>query len=92
MGVYHLDFFCEGAELKLELDGNQHGFPEQREHDEAREKFLKWRGIKTLQVLEFATPATTLEWFVTPSLRNCKSAHRIHCRRYTRPVTEEKKS
>ena len=49
MGVYHLDFFCEKAELNLELDGSQHGFPEQRKHDEAREKFLKSRGIKTLR-------------------------------------------
>jgi ATP-dependent helicase HrpA/adenine-specific DNA-methyltransferase len=49
IGDYHLDFFCEEAELNIELDGRQHGFPEQRRHDEEREKFLQSRGIKTLR-------------------------------------------
>ena len=49
VGIYHLDFFCEAAELNLELDGSQHGFPDQRQHDEQREAFLKSRGIKTLR-------------------------------------------
>ena len=48
-GDYYLDFFCEEAELNVELDGNQHGFPDQQEHDAEREKFLQSRGIKTLR-------------------------------------------
>jgi very-short-patch-repair endonuclease len=44
-----LDFFCEEAELAIELDGSQHGFPDQQIHDAEREKFLKSRGIKTLR-------------------------------------------
>jgi very-short-patch-repair endonuclease len=48
-GPYYLDFFCEEAALNIELDGRQHGFPEQRKHDEEREAFLKSRGIKTLR-------------------------------------------
>ena len=47
--IYYLDFFCEEAELNVELDGSQHGFPDQRKHDTEREKFLKSRGIKTLR-------------------------------------------
>ena len=49
IGDYVLDFFCEEAELNIELDGSQHGFPNRRKHDEEREKFLKSRGIKTLR-------------------------------------------
>jgi very-short-patch-repair endonuclease len=49
LGIYHLDFFCEEAELNVELDGSQHGFPNQRKHDAEREKFLQSRGIKTLR-------------------------------------------
>jgi ATP-dependent helicase HrpA/adenine-specific DNA-methyltransferase len=49
IGIYYLDFFCEEADLNVELDGSQHGFPDQRKHDTEREKFLKSRGIKTLR-------------------------------------------
>jgi very-short-patch-repair endonuclease len=49
IGIYHLDFFCEEAELNVELDGSQHGFPDQRKHDLEREGFLQSRGIKTLR-------------------------------------------
>src|ERR1035441_6650538 len=49
IGIYHLDFFCEKAELNIELDGSQHGFPDQRSKDADREKYLKSRGIKTLR-------------------------------------------
>ena len=49
LGDYTLDFFCEAAELNIELDGRHHGFPGQQAHDIEREKFLKSRGIKTLR-------------------------------------------
>jgi len=49
LGIYYLDFFCEEAELNIELDGSQHGFPDQRKHDLEREKFLQSLGIKTLR-------------------------------------------
>ena len=45
----YLDFFCEGAELDVELDGSQHSCPDQRRHDGKREKYLQSRGIKTLR-------------------------------------------
>jgi uroporphyrinogen-III synthase len=49
LGDYYLDFFCEDAELNIELDGSQHGFPEQQRRDAERERFLQSRGIKTLR-------------------------------------------
>jgi len=47
MGRYLLDFYCAEAQLSLELDGGQHGFPEQKERDEAKESYLQTRGILT---------------------------------------------
>jgi len=49
VGDYVLDFFCEEAELNIELDGGHHGFPDQQKHDAERENFLKSRGIKTVR-------------------------------------------
>ncbi len=49
VGPYTLDFFCEEAELNIELDGYGHGFVEQRKDDAVRESFLAERGIKTLR-------------------------------------------
>ena len=49
VGDYNLDFFCEAAELAIELDGRGHGYPKQQNRDAEREKFLKSRGIKTLR-------------------------------------------
>jgi very-short-patch-repair endonuclease len=49
IGDYCLDFFCEEAELAIELDGRQHGYPDTQVHDAERERFLKSRGIKTLR-------------------------------------------
>jgi very-short-patch-repair endonuclease len=47
--IYYLDFYCEESRLNVELDGSQHGFPEQQTHDLERETFLQSRGIKTLR-------------------------------------------
>ena len=49
IGIYSLDFYCEEATLNIELDGGQHGLPEQQSHDAEREIFLKSRGFKTLR-------------------------------------------
>jgi ATP-dependent helicase HrpA/adenine-specific DNA-methyltransferase len=91
MGVYHLDFFCEKAELNLELDGSQHGFPEQRKHDEAREKFLKSRGIKTLRFWnsQLRRNPRMIRDTIFEELQK-RAPHPLP--EYTRPVTEEKKS
>jgi very-short-patch-repair endonuclease len=49
LGDYYLDFFCEEAELAIELDGRRHGYPNKQAHDAEREKFLKSRGVKVLR-------------------------------------------
>ena len=49
VGDYFLDFFCQEARLNIELDGSQHGFPDQQKHDVEREKYLASLSIKTLR-------------------------------------------
>jgi len=47
MGRYVLDFYCAEAKLSVELDGGQHGRPEQTEQDVEKENYLLTRGIIT---------------------------------------------
>lgn len=49
LGIYCLDLFCPAAKFSVELDGFQHGMPKQRQHDEARKKFLAAKGIEELR-------------------------------------------
>ena len=39
-------FFCNGAKLDIEVDGFQHGSPENQANDTARDAFLENQGIK----------------------------------------------
>jgi very-short-patch-repair endonuclease len=48
-GGYVLDFFCLEARLNIELDGNGHGYPEQRAKDMGRDAELERKGIKVLR-------------------------------------------
>jgi very-short-patch-repair endonuclease len=50
MGNYLLDVYCPVAKLSIELDGFQHGLPEQQKHDEARKTFLAAAGIEELRL------------------------------------------
>ena len=49
VGKYYLDFYCPTAKLSVELDGFQHGLPEQMQHDHEREKFLDSFDIEELR-------------------------------------------
>jgi very-short-patch-repair endonuclease len=49
IGDYYLDFFCPTAKLSVELDGFQHGLPEQMQHDAERAKVLDALGIEELR-------------------------------------------
>ncbi len=49
LGKYFLDFYCPAAKLSMELDGFQHGLPEERQRDEEREKFLASEGVEELR-------------------------------------------
>ncbi len=44
-----LDFFCNEAMLAIEIDGSQHGHPDERQRDIARTKFLEKCGVKVLR-------------------------------------------
>jgi very-short-patch-repair endonuclease len=48
-GIYILDFYCAAARLDVELDGFQHGVPEQMQHDEKRSAFLKEQDTEELR-------------------------------------------
>ena len=47
VGKHYLDFFCAEARYNLELDGRQHGFPEQQAEDKERDEYLRLRNIET---------------------------------------------
>src|SRR3989442_10065694 len=49
LGSFTLDFFCEEARLSIELDGSQHGHPQQQAHDAKRKEYLETLGIKELR-------------------------------------------
>jgi very-short-patch-repair endonuclease len=49
VGPYVLDLFCVQAKLAVELDGDPHGHPEQRHHDEEKDRYLAQRGIRVLR-------------------------------------------
>jgi len=49
IGPYILDFYCPSARLSIELDGFQHGLPENVKADEARRKYLLSQGIEELR-------------------------------------------
>ncbi|WP_395732132.1 endonuclease domain-containing protein [Prosthecobacter sp.] len=46
---YVLDFYCADLKLAIELDGGQHNTTEGKQHDKAREAFLRSQGIETLR-------------------------------------------
>ena len=48
-GDYILDFFCVEAFLNIELDGSQHGRPEQKQKNEERDAWLAQAGVKVLR-------------------------------------------
>lgn len=48
-GSYLLDFFCIEALVNIELDGSQHGAPDQLAKDRERDAYLEARGIKVLR-------------------------------------------
>jgi very-short-patch-repair endonuclease len=47
---YIVDFYCHELKLALELDGRHHAKPLQRKKDEARDAFLKTRGITIIRI------------------------------------------
>jgi len=48
-GDYCLDFYCSAAKLSVELDGSQHGHPEQQQRDQTRAQYLAALSIEELR-------------------------------------------
>ncbi len=49
VGKFYLDFYCPLARLAVELDGFQHGLPEQQQRDQERKQFLAEQDIVELR-------------------------------------------
>jgi very-short-patch-repair endonuclease len=49
-GPYVLDFFCSDARLAIEVDGEAHSLGDRPQHDEARDQWLRSKGIETLRI------------------------------------------
>lgn len=49
IGPYIADFAWLSRKLVVEVDGDHHGLPEQRQHDENRDGFLASQGFKVLR-------------------------------------------
>ena len=50
---YVVDFECRRARLVVEVDGNQHGFDENRERDAIRERTLNDLGYRVVRFANF---------------------------------------
>ncbi|HTH48200.1 MAG TPA: endonuclease domain-containing protein [Candidatus Limnocylindria bacterium] len=49
MGPYILDFYCIAARVNIEMDGSQHGYPEQQRAAAERDRWLAEQGIRVLR-------------------------------------------
>ena len=49
-GDYHADFYIDRLKTVIEIDGSQHGIPEQSEHDMIRTEYLKERGVQVVRI------------------------------------------
>ena len=45
-----IDFYCPELKLAVELDGDVHEIPEQKNYDKARQKYLEEFGIKFIRI------------------------------------------
>jgi very-short-patch-repair endonuclease len=45
-----IDFYCPELKLAVELDGDIHNVPEQKDYDKARQKYLEAFGIKFIRI------------------------------------------
>jgi very-short-patch-repair endonuclease len=45
-----LDFYCAAAKLAIEIDGIAHDMGDRPQRDEARDQFLRQRGLAVLHI------------------------------------------
>jgi len=97
-GTHVLDFYCPAAKLSVELDGFQHGMPEQHQRDEERHKFLESQGIEELRFWNHQwqenREGVLLEiWNALHRKTGCVAAMRkVHNHRYVPPKVEQVKA
>ncbi|HZL14136.1 MAG TPA: endonuclease domain-containing protein [Verrucomicrobiae bacterium] len=75
VGEHILDFYCAEARYNLELDGGQHGFPEQQTKDIYRDAYLKSRYIVTRR---FWNPQLKDVRFVRDTIWNDLQSRALH--------------
>ena len=73
---YTLDFACLSSQLAIEVDGGSHDFGNRPQADQARDRFLADRGIRTLRI-----PAVE----VLKSMESCIQAIVAACREAAPP-------
>ncbi len=49
IGSYIVDFYCAQKKAVIEVDGDVHDLPAQREHDEKRDCYLRGLGLRVLR-------------------------------------------
>ena len=49
IGRYIVDFYCPSAKLVIELDGSQHGRPQETANDRERDAYLQSRGLTVVR-------------------------------------------
>lgn len=49
MGPYIVDFLCPEHRLVIEVDGGQHGLPEEERRDRRRDEWLREQGFRVLR-------------------------------------------
>lgn len=49
IGRYIVDFYCPSAKLVIELDGSQHGRPQETKNDRERDAYLQSRGLTVVR-------------------------------------------
>jgi very-short-patch-repair endonuclease len=86
-GDYILDFFCIEAFLNIELDGSQHGFPEQKKRDEARDAWLEKAEVRVLRFWN-ARLRCDKEWIRETIWRELQQRAPRPLSNYCRPMTE----
>jgi very-short-patch-repair endonuclease len=47
---YIIDFYCSRLKIAVEMDGDIHNLPDQKEHDILRQKYLEEFGIKFIRI------------------------------------------
>lgn len=53
IGNYIADFYCEKANLVIELDGSVHYQDEQKQHDLIRDEAMKLKGLNVLRISNY---------------------------------------